>query len=63
MPSHSSAALGSRPLPHPAPILGDKTERAYRRGDASEKRRLLMEDRGRYCLGEAIGKVVRLRPA
>jgi integrase len=32
-----------------AHISGDATERAYRRGDALEKRRALMEDWANYC--------------
>jgi integrase len=30
-------------------VLGDKTEAAYRRGDALEKRRKLMDAWARYC--------------
>lgn len=33
--------------------VGDATERAYRRGDALEKRRALMADWGRFCFGVA----------
>ena len=33
-----------------AHVFGDATERAYRRGDALEKRRRLMEDWAAYCL-------------
>lgn len=32
-----------------AHALGDAAEQAYRRGDALEKRRRLMEDWGAYC--------------
>ena len=32
--------------------VGDATERAYRRGDALEKRRALMEAWASYCLSE-----------
>jgi integrase len=32
-----------------AHVAGDQTERAYRRGDALEKRRALMEEWARYC--------------
>ena len=31
--------------------VGDDTERAYRRGDALEKRRILMQDWADYCDG------------
>ena len=36
-----------------AHAIGDETERAYRRGDALEKRRKLMEDWESFCLGFA----------
>lgn len=36
-----------------AHIVGDKVEAAYRRGDAIEKRRVLMVDWASYCSGEA----------
>lgn len=48
-----------------AHTLGNKVEEAYRRGDLFEKRRLLMEDWGRFCLSDvapAAGNVVSLRP-
>lgn len=35
-----------------AHVVGDETERAYRRGDALEKRRVLMRDWARYCGGK-----------
>lgn len=34
-----------------AHVIADKTEAAYRRGDALEKRRRLMEDWCKYCGG------------
>jgi len=40
-----------------AHAIGNETERAYRRSDALEKRRHLMEAWGRYRTGEA-GTVV-----
>jgi integrase len=44
--------------------ISDKTEAAYRRGDALEKRRLLMEQWSRFCAGEASGaEVIELRRA
>jgi integrase len=35
--------------------VGDQTERAYRRGDALERRRTLMQAWADYCLGRAAG--------
>lgn len=35
-----------------AHIVGDKTERAYRRGDALERRRAMMVDWEKYCAGK-----------
>ena len=32
-----------------AHVIGDETERAYRRGDALAKRRLLMQDWADFC--------------
>ncbi|RAN39783.1 integrase arm-type DNA-binding domain-containing protein [Hyphomonas sp. GM-8P] len=43
-----------------AHAVGNAVERAYRRGDALEKRRALMQAWSDHCLGEATGKVVRL---
>jgi integrase len=40
-----------------AHVAGDQTERAYRRGDALEKRRALMETWAAYCEPKA-GNVV-----
>lgn len=37
-----------------AHLVGDAVERAYRRGDALEKRRALMEAWALYCAGEAL---------
>lgn len=44
-----------------AHVVGDKAEQAYRRSDALEKRRRLMQQWADYCEGKRIGKVVRLR--
>jgi integrase len=41
-----------------AHVIGDKTERAYRRGDALEKRRGLMEAWERYCTPPAGSNVI-----
>lgn len=44
-----------------AHVAGDATERAYRRGDALEKRRKLMKAWAAYCERGAPSNVVRLR--
>jgi integrase len=44
-----------------AHVVGDKAEQAYRRSDALEKRRRLMQAWADYCEGEQVGKVVKLR--
>jgi integrase len=41
-----------------AHVVGDETERAYRRGDALEKRRELMEAWAAFCELTSDGKVV-----
>ena len=41
-------------------IIGNKVEQAYRRGDALEKRRALMEAWTNYCEPSAASNVVRL---
>lgn len=43
-----------------AHTVGDETERAYRRGDALEKRRAMMEAWAKFCCGEATANVVLL---
>ena len=43
-----------------AHVVGDTTERAYRRGDALEKRRALMSDWACFC-AELRGEVVHLK--
>ena len=35
-------------------VMGDKTEAAYRRGDALEKRRRLMEAWGKFCVSGGV---------
>jgi integrase len=52
--------LAEAPLAH---VSGDATERAYRRGNALEKRRRLMEAWSNYCEPVAAGKVVPIRVA
>ncbi len=44
-----------------AHVIGDKAEQAYRRGDALEKRRRLMEAWGEYCSSNQRSNVVALR--
>ena len=44
-----------------AHITGDKVERAYRRGDALERRRELMEAWAKFCEPSAAGNVVPMR--
>jgi integrase len=44
-----------------AHVVGDKAEQAYRRSDALEKRRQLMEAWARYCEGTPDNIVVQLK--
>ena len=44
-----------------AHVLGDKAEQAYRRSDALEKRRKLMEAWANYCEPKKAGDVVQIR--
>jgi hypothetical protein len=44
-----------------AHVIGSKAEQAYRRSDALEKRRKLMEAWAGYCEPSQSGKVVRLK--
>jgi integrase len=46
-----------------AHVVGDEAERAYRRSDALEKRRALMEAWAAWCLPAAGDNVVQLQPA
>ncbi|MDQ0470787.1 integrase [Labrys wisconsinensis] len=46
-----------------AHIVGDQTERAYRRGDALEKRRRLMDAWAAYCEGREGAAGVTVRPS
>ena len=43
-----------------AHVIGDKAEQAYRRGDALDKRRSLMDAWAAYCDPRASGNVVRI---
>ena len=47
--THFPRELAEHALAH---VIGDKAEQAYRRGDALEKRRALMEAWAQYCEGE-----------
>ncbi len=44
-----------------AHVIGDRAEQAYRRSDALEKRRKLMEAWAAYCSARATEKVVPFR--
>jgi len=44
-----------------AHVIGDKAEQAYRRGDALEKRRALMQAWSNYCDPNMSAKVVQLQ--
>jgi integrase len=43
-----------------AHVIGDKAEQAYRRGDALEKRRKLMDAWASYCEPKKVGNVVQI---
>jgi integrase len=44
-----------------AHVAGDETERAYRRGDALEKRRQLMEAWAQFCTADTGGTILKLK--
>ncbi len=44
-----------------AHVIGDKAEQAYRRSDALEKRRKLMEAWAAYCEPKGSGNVIHIR--
>lgn len=44
----------------PAHVIGDKAEQAYRRSDALDKRRKLMDAWATYCEPKASGNVVQI---
>lgn len=46
-----------------AHVVGDKTERAYRRGDALEKRRALMDAWANFCAGKGMAQLVPFQAA
>jgi integrase len=55
--THFPRELAEHALAH---VMGDKAEQAYRRGDALEKRRKLMDAWAAYCEPKAASNVVRL---
>lgn len=55
--THFPREIAESALAH---VIGDETERAYRRGDALEKRRALMEAWAGFCFPIASDKIVRL---
>ena len=52
---------GHRAAPSAAHVLGVRAEQAYRRSDALEKRRRLMEAWAAYCTAKPTEKVVHFR--
>src|SRR5207302_9541520 len=56
--THFPREIAEQALAH---RTGDSVEQAYRRGDALEKRRALMEAWANYCKPGAGGKVIPLR--
>ena len=42
-------------------VIGDKAEQAYRRGDALEKRRGLMDAWAGYCELKQVGNIVPIK--
>jgi hypothetical protein len=44
-----------------AHVIGDKAEQAYRRSDALEKRRRLMDSWAAYCAPKTAANVVQIR--
>ena len=53
-------STGDRPEAALAHVIGDKAEQAYRRGDALEKRRKLMDAWAASCEPKASSSVVRI---
>ena len=56
--THFARELAEAALAH---VIGDKSEQAYRRGDALEKRRALMEAWAEYCEPKQGGNIVPLK--
>ncbi len=57
--THFPREIAEAALAH---VVGDATERAYRRGDALEKRRHLMQAWADFITDSAPGNVVAMRP-
>jgi integrase len=55
--THFPRELAEHALAH---VLGDKAEQAYRRSDALEKRRKLMDAWAAYCEPKSASNVVKL---
>jgi integrase len=55
--THFPRELAEHALTH---VLGDKAEQAYRRSDALEKRRKLMDAWAAYCEPKSASNVVKL---
>jgi integrase len=55
--THFPRDVAEQALAH---TVGDETERAYRRGDALEKRRLMMQQWQNWCDGRPVAKVIQL---
>jgi integrase len=55
--THFQRELAEHALAH---VLGDKAEQAYRRSDALEKRRKLMDAWAAYCEPKSASNVVKL---
>ena len=53
--THFPREIAEAALAH---VIGDKAEQAYRRGDALEKRRALMEAWTNYCMPKAASNVL-----
>jgi integrase len=56
--THFPRELAEAALAH---VIGDKAEQAYRRSDALEKRRALMEDWAAYCEPKDAGNIIALK--
>ena len=57
--THFPRELAEAALAH---VIGDKAEAAYRRGDALEKRRAMMEAWAAWCEPRTISNIIPLKP-
>ena len=55
--THFPRELAEHALAH---VIGDKAEQAYRRSDALDKRRKLMDAWASYCEAKKVGNVVQI---